>query len=284
MMFPNKLVLAFDFSKESQKLLNRLSELKSLGIEEVIITYIVDITKSGTYNPVIKKNRRERLEGVKSKVEEMGFDSVRTDARLGFPAEEITSFAENENAMILVGSHGKGIIKNVFLGSTAYDIIRKAKTPVFIEKVKHSDKIDDITKKVLFPTDFSKDSKRLFSSVYKSKVPIKEMFLLSVIESSGSEKELKEENEKRKVELEKIKNKFLNLDHIKKIDYKVEQGTASQAISKTARSEKVSLICLPNRGKGTIKEMIIGSTAKEVARLSPVPVLLFPRGEDDPTG
>lgn len=279
MMFPKKLVLAYDFSKESQKLLKRLPELKSLGTEKVIITYVVDITRGGTYSPTIKENRQKRLEDVKSKVEEMGFDSVKTDARLGFPSEEITSFAENENAMILIGSHGKGIIKNVFLGSTAYDIIRKATTPIFIEKVKHSDKVDDITKKVLFPTDFSIDSKRLFSSIYKSKMPMKEMFLLSVIESSGSEKELKEEKKKRKVELEKIKKKFEKLDQINNIDYKVKLGTASQTISKTAKSEKASLICLPNRGKGTIKEMIIGSTAKEVARLSTVPVLLFPRNE-----
>lgn len=275
MMFPKKLVLAYDFSSESKKLLKRLPELKDLGIKEVIITHVVDITKSGTYNPDIKKNRSERLEDMKKDVQKMGFDSVRTDARLGFPAEEITTLAANEDAMILIGSHGKGIIKNVFLGGTAYDIIRKATTPVFIEKVKTPGKIDDIMKKVLFPTDFSEDSKRLFSWMYTNKMPMKEMLLLSVIESSSSEKELKEERKDRKKGLEKIKKKYENLEHIQDIDYKVLEGTASQTISKTAKSENVSLICLPNRGKGTIKEMILGSTAREVVRLSEVPVLLY---------
>lgn len=276
-MLPKKLVLAYDFSKESEKLLNRLLELKKLGVKDVIVTHVVDITRGGTYGPTVKENRRERLEDVKRKVKEMGFHSVKTDVRLGFPADDLTSFASGENAVILIGSHGRGVIKNVFLGGTAYDIIRKATTPVFIEKVKHSDRVDDITKKVLFPTDLSGDSKKLLSRIYNTKMPMNEMILLSVIESSGSKRELKEEKKNRKTELEKIKRRFENLGYLENVYLKVTEGTASQAISETAKSEEASLICLPNRGKGTIKEMILGSTAKEVTRLSPVPVLLFSR-------
>lgn len=274
-MLPKKLVLAYDFSNGSEKLLNRLLELKKLGVTDVTVMHVVDITRGGTYSPTIKENRRERLEDVKGRVKEMGFHSVKTDVRLGFPAEELTSFASDENAVILIGSHGRGVIKNVLLGGTAYDIIRKATTPVFIEKVKHSDRVDDITKKVLFPTDLSGDSKKLLSRIYNTKMPMNDMILLSVIESSGSKKELKKEKKKRGKDLEKIKRRFENLGYLENVYHKVTEGTASQAISKTAKSEDVSLICLPNRGKGTIKEIILGSTAREVARLSPVPVLLF---------
>ena len=51
----------------------------------------------------------------------------------GFPVEEILKKADAlECDMIVMGTHGKGIIKNTFLGSTARRLLRRARKPVFI--------------------------------------------------------------------------------------------------------------------------------------------------------
>ena len=51
----------------------------------------------------------------------------------GFPAEKILSKAEELNCdAIIMGTHGKGIIANTFLGSTAKRVLRRTRKPVFI--------------------------------------------------------------------------------------------------------------------------------------------------------
>ena len=51
----------------------------------------------------------------------------------GLLAEEILSKAEELNSdAIIMGTHGKGIIANTFLGSTAKRVLRRTRKPVFI--------------------------------------------------------------------------------------------------------------------------------------------------------
>ena len=276
-MFPKSVVLAYDFSEEMDRLMDRLPDLKNLGIEEVFLLHVSDVTRSGSHGQISKKNRSEKLEDVKKKVEDMGFKSVKKDVHLGFPSEEIPKFAKDKEAMLLIGSHGRGVIKNVFLGGTAYDVIRKAKTPVFVEKVKNESPPENVCKKVLLPTDFSEDSNHLFNILKESDISPEEAVLLSVIEGSESQEELDKKREDLKIKLRNLKEELEDSRFCKDIDYRVEEGAASRMIAKIAEDEDISLICLPNRGHGGLKEMIIGTTAKEVTRLSSVPVLLFPR-------
>jgi len=51
----------------------------------------------------------------------------------GFPAEVILSKAEEFNCdAIVMGTHGKGLIRHAFLGSTAKRVLRRTRKPVFI--------------------------------------------------------------------------------------------------------------------------------------------------------
>ena len=51
----------------------------------------------------------------------------------GYPPEEILSKADELNCdVIVMGTHGKGIIRHSFLGSTAQKVLRRVRKPVFI--------------------------------------------------------------------------------------------------------------------------------------------------------
>jgi nucleotide-binding universal stress UspA family protein len=53
--------------------------------------------------------------------------------RPGHPVEEILKAAEEEGcSMIVLGTHGKGFLKQTFLGSVARSVLDRAKNPVFI--------------------------------------------------------------------------------------------------------------------------------------------------------
>jgi nucleotide-binding universal stress UspA family protein len=51
----------------------------------------------------------------------------------GFPAEMILRKADELNCnAIIMGTHGKGFIRNTFLGSTSKRVLRRTRKPVFI--------------------------------------------------------------------------------------------------------------------------------------------------------
>jgi nucleotide-binding universal stress UspA family protein len=53
--------------------------------------------------------------------------------RLGHPVEEILNGAEDEGCdLIVLGNHGKGFLKQTFLGSVSRSVLDRTRKPVFI--------------------------------------------------------------------------------------------------------------------------------------------------------
>ncbi len=58
---------------------------------------------------------------------------ARIEIRQGFPADEILKEANACNAnLIVMGTHGKGVLENTFVGSVAQRVMRRSRRPVFI--------------------------------------------------------------------------------------------------------------------------------------------------------
>jgi len=53
--------------------------------------------------------------------------------RIGDPAEEILKKAEETNCdIVIMGTHGKGVITHAFLGSISEKVLHRISKPVFI--------------------------------------------------------------------------------------------------------------------------------------------------------
>ncbi|NWG13449.1 MAG: universal stress protein [Acidobacteria bacterium] len=73
----------------------------------------------------------ERLEGMKLRLERCGAASVEVEVPYGSPTEIILERARGTRfSLILMGSQGRGFIREVFLGSVANNIARLAPLPV----------------------------------------------------------------------------------------------------------------------------------------------------------
>jgi len=60
--------------------------------------------------------------------------------RPGYPVEEILKAADEEHcSMMVLGTHGKGFLKQTFLGSVARSVLDRAKKPVFIVPLPHGE-------------------------------------------------------------------------------------------------------------------------------------------------
>mgnify|MGYP006290378497 CR=1 FL=1 len=278
-----KVLLATDFSKRAEKLTDTLVELKNVGMEEVVILQVLNvdfnIPQAVDYS---KEADKELLERSREKAEEMGLEAT-VEVKVGEIDQQIVKTAEEENCdLILMGSHGGGTIKNILLGSTTHNVIRKTKIPVLIEKYEEiqdgdltavsNKKFDDI----LLPIDFSDSTNEILDIVEKMNVPSEKITLISIIERSDSLEELKEKKEKVKSKLEQVQAKLIAQDIDSKYEIEVRHGEPADNIVEIAEEKENNLIIMPTRGQGSIKELLIGSTAEQVAKKSPIPVLLVP--------
>ena len=276
-------MLATDFSKRGEKLTDSLVELKNVGIKEVVILQVLNvdfnIPQAIEYS---KKADKKLLEESKEQAEEIGL-TASIEIKIGKPDQQIVKTAEEENCdLILMGSHGGGRIKNILLGSTTHNVIRKTDIPVLIEKyeeIKEGDltavsnqKFDDI----LLPIDFSDSTNEVLDIVEKMTVPSEKITLISIIERSDSLEELQEKKEKVRSKLAQVQEKLTAEDIDSKYEIEVRQGEPADNIVAIAEEKENNLIIMPTRGQGSIKELLIGSTAEQVAKKSPIPVLLVP--------
>ena len=84
------------------------------------------------------KKFRERIQDISVKVDaRMGISSVDLVSniviRLGHPVEEILKAVDEEGCdVIILGSHGKGFLKQTLLGSVSNSVLFRTRKPVFL--------------------------------------------------------------------------------------------------------------------------------------------------------
>ncbi len=281
-----KVVLATDFSPGAQKLLNCLDEFKLLGTKEVILTWVMEIRISGGPSGKLQEEHKKALEERAREIEEMGF-KVSLEAPIGFPAQGINEVAAKHDAsLIVIGSRGKNMIRDFFLGSTASALIRQTTTPIFIERIElvESSGKKDLQlvcerkfESVLMPTDFSPSAVKAEKIVLELAEHAGKIVFVSVIDEGESEEDIAALKDKASEHLAKLEESCkLACPQVK---MRIEAGIPSEHIKNIAKEEDTTLIVLGMRGKGDVEGLVLGSTAENVARTSKRPVLLVPAAE-----
>jgi len=277
-MLFERVLVSIDFSQESKLLLGCIDEFKNYGMKEMILVHVVDIRSAGGNASSLVAPNKEKLDNIGNQFIKEGI-KFKSIVRIGFPAEEINDVAHQEHAsMVLVGSHGGGFIKNLFLGSTAFDLLRITDTPLLIERFKQEEELSPYCRlkfpKVLIATDFSECSAILMDVVAENKNILTQIYLLHVIERSYS----RDQFEKMKGQAENMLGEISD-----RIDDKIEVftgirvGDAAKNIIEVAQEKEISLIMLSKKGHGGVKEILLGSTAQDVAvRSTKNPVLVIP--------
>ncbi len=147
-------------------------------------------------------------------------------------------------------------------------------------------------RKILYPTDFSKDAEKAMEYVKKLKeAGTEEVVILHVIHGYGLDSVMegcawaglnpeecredvvgdiiKKEEERVKKILEDIEKSGL------KGKMAIEIGKPAQKIVEVAEKEKVSLIVIGVHGREKLEEMLLGGVTEKVIRHANVPVLVI---------
>ena len=141
----HKILYPTDFSDTAEKAIPFLKQLKSTGTEEVVILHIIDTYRlriPSIYMPTnlisfIDKMVIEATEKAQKIADILTDAGIGTRIRIeqGLPFREILRVEDEEDvSIIVIGSHGRSNIEEMFLGSVSENVMRKSKSPVLIVK------------------------------------------------------------------------------------------------------------------------------------------------------
>ena len=292
----SRILFPTDFSAYADSVLACLPDLKSAGLREVIPLSVIrssDVPLPETVN-------RESLEywrwslGEKLNVAKMALEGkgLRALTRIGYgnPAEQIVSVAEDERVeTIVMGAQGATAAQELLIGSTAYEVIRRATIPVLLQKfevirelghVKCRQVCERIFQCVLHPTDFSDCADAAFRVVKRLKAAgAQEGILLHV----QDERLMKQRSPEQLAEFDRLDTerletlcKTLRLFGLPARGV-LRHGTPFKETLALADETNASLIVMGSHGRSAVREMLAGSTFENVARLSHQPVLVVRR-------
>ena len=158
-----KILYATDLSKNSAYAFRYAMNMAEKYDAEIIILHVLEPIPSAArhymkiyvdeakWEEKIKYEQNLAIEQIKNRIQEFCKQETQ-DApqclalvstilvRPGHPVEEILKAADEEDcSMIVLGTHGKGFLKQTFLGSVARSVLGRSRKPVFIIPIPHEE-------------------------------------------------------------------------------------------------------------------------------------------------
>lgn len=126
-----------DFSKNADVAFEQVKEMVKNGVKKVTIFHIQDESKINPYllHRLVEFNEVDNGRLQKLKDELLSLNDVEIDIliRYGAPTIEIIKHVEEENIpLIVMGTQGRGFIKEIFLGSVSHNMVRHASASVLL--------------------------------------------------------------------------------------------------------------------------------------------------------
>jgi len=293
-----KLLFPIDFSLHSNTMLECIPNLEKAGMEEIILVHVIDPTEAAQWANVqeaITERKREAEKKLKGSISKIIPPHARIKARamtaVGLPYQVILKIAEEQNiSLIVMGSHGHSFLECAVLGSVTYNVMRQARIPVLIAKLQFIEEkgekkpvcmgMKNIFRKILYPTDFSDNSKSALQLITQlEKTGIEEVVIVHIQDTRSLFPHLKhkmaEFNEIDSERLEKIRKELEHVGY--RVKTLLKEGVPFVEINRIAEEEDVSMIILSSQGKSAVKEALMGSVSESIARKHIRPVMIIPK-------
>ena len=208
--------------------------------------------------------------------------------RKGKVVQQILAQAKaSRSDLVVIGSHGRGGVQRLVLGSVAEKVLRLATCPVLTVRrgVRLARRSRSPFETILCPTDFSAAANKAVAYAKRlAQEANAKLILMSAVEwpfgesvTSGAAAELQKSIESDASEaLARLLPRPGNGPRAQAI---VAIGKASAAIVKVARARSVDLIVMGVSGRGALDVALLGSTTHHVIREGAWPVLTVRTGQ-----
>ncbi len=222
--------------------------------------------------------------------------STQCIVRVGEAFAQINEAAEKYRAdLIVIATRGLTGLKQTFLGSTTQRVVRSAPCPVLVVRGNEHFSAKERARrgrtplqfqKILVPVDFSECSRvgldyalefarefrsslLLFHSVVVHNYALSDEY--TALEAPNILSQQQEDADEEMTRLRREISKEFG-----KIETKVAVGSPVEGIDECVWAEGIDLIITSTHGRSGVKRVFIGSTAEQIVRHAPCPVLVVP--------
>ena len=193
-----KILYATDFSKNAEKAFHFALKLAEKHQAELVMLHVFDFPPVWGHPYITDPKEMTRAAGIswESKLEEF-FEKFKSDIKPTFIAQEhdstvkgiLSIIKEHEPNLVVVGTKGKSLLKEIFIGSTTKALVKKSPAPVLAIP---ENAANENFKKVLYASDFRevdlKALKQLIELVKPYKDEVKVIHISTENEYKGNEK------------------------------------------------------------------------------------------------
>ncbi|MCQ4153708.1 MAG: universal stress protein [Archaeoglobales archaeon] len=276
-----KMLFPTDFSPYSMIVAEFLEDLKNAGVKEVTVLFVVNTAKLSSvsggfdlerYIELEEKRAEDEIPKILEKIEKADLRAkVIKPFPSGNPVNEIVKHSKSYD-FIAIGARGRGVFKEILLGSVSEGVARKSEIPVYIFKsrteiledgVKCYKPCDKLFARILVAFDFSKPSEMALK--YASEIAKRTGGEIILLHVDTDEKCAKDD---LKPIAEDLKAKGLKVTDLK------PRGLPAKLILEKQAETKATSIFLGSRGLGFPRSLIGGSVSDPVIRISDVPVFV----------
>jgi len=287
----SRAILAIDLSEASHQLIASLRGLAPWGTSEIILVHCTSrasLSFEGVREGFRESLREDAVKRMRSQMEQLcdqikaqGFRSS-WQLLAGAPGKALAEFSGRSGArLLIVGSRGASLAKNMLLGSSALEIVRAAPIPVLLKRVETPGQASERQLRfpchnfgghVLYATDFSPSAEQGFRFVENLVAATHgEATLLHVCREGTDPREAHEAWE-RLAEMRLL----LEAAGARRVQIRIPTGDAAEEITRAATGPGTSLLVMGTHGKGTVEEFFLGSETQTVLRRASIPVLVIP--------
>jgi len=307
-----KMIVASELTKGESEIVRCLKGFRNLGTEKILLlrclnTYEMEAKTSSLITDVFEENFLKQ----KNILEGMGFE-VETSVIAGVVKNEINKIAEEEDYSIIAAGNAKHtIIGEALFGGVAHELISSVKKPLLLIRIPDdASKMEegamegcDLTKHILFTTDFSPNSQKAFDFLKKMAAGgAKRFTIVHVMDEahvnegiphrqvdfssaemknemlevqSTSEVWLRKQGEEDMKKLEGLRAELKVREDVQ-VSAELLTGKPAAEIMRFAEEKGISLVVMGSQGSGFIREIAIGSVSRDLVRKVPASVLLVP--------
>lgn len=275
-----KVLVSMDLSPATEALVSALPGMREMDTEEL---HLVHVSKPLS-EPVSRSLReiedlRGRLGSLAERLRGYGF-SVTVEVPSGDPAAEVVkSAAYRETDIILVGTRSHTRIREAFVGSVAWEIVRRARRPVLLQRIEANrpdpeaaleSRGSGLPDHVVHPTDFSDAAAGAFpwlAALARKGVP---RFTLLHVSGDGGKN-----GPETLARLEELAEK-LRTEGAGEVKAQMRVGSPHEEILAVGGRNPDALVVMGTQGRGFLPEIVMGSVSRQVVRHASSRILLIP--------
>lgn len=218
--------------------------------------------------PELESIAKQKLESLEKSIKAKAIIDLQTHLVFANAADGIRDKAIEIGAdLIVMGTHGASGFRNMFLGSTAYNVIKNTTIPVLT--VPGNKKITEFNK-ILFPLRTHKG----IADKYEFIAPVIEKnsaeLLILGLSKPGESDDMGNVEDEIRIIAKALRSSSINY----RSDYKLSRNFAKEVIQ-TAKKEKVDLIVINASLDYSWRQFFVGPYTQQVLNQSPIPVLSF---------